>query len=232
MGSSRLPGKVLQEIGGESMLAHAVHRTQRIHGIAEVVVATSDRQEDQAVAAECKRLNVQVFCGSENDVLDRFYKAASLYQAQAVLRITSDCPLLDPAVATQVIQAFCKERPDYASNTLVRTYPRGLDTEVMSMEALARAWREATDAYQRAHVTPYLYEHPELFRLLSVEGDPDYSHHRWTVDTAEDLAVVREVYARLGDSSFFWREVLTLLEKEPQLAQVNRHVRQKMVHEG
>lgn len=227
MGSSRLPGKVLQEICGESMLAHVVHRTQRIHGIAEVVVATSDQGGDSAVVAECKRLNVQVFCGSEEDVLDRFYQAALRHEAQAVLRITSDCPLLDPAVATRVVQLFLQQRPDYASNTLNRTYPRGLDAEAMTQEALACAWREATEVYQRAHVTPYLYEHPDRFRLLGVTAEADFSSHRWTVDTPEDLEFVRALYKRLGNDSFRWQEALKVLEGEPSLSKLNRHIQQK-----
>jgi spore coat polysaccharide biosynthesis protein SpsF len=123
--------------------------------------------------------------------------------------------------------------PDYASNTLRRTYPRGLDTEVFTVAALECACREAAEPYQRAHVTPFLYQHPDRFRLLAVTGDEDYSGHRWTVDTAEDMALVRAIYARLGDRRIFsWRDALSVVSEEPDLAALNRNVRHKQLGEG
>jgi spore coat polysaccharide biosynthesis protein SpsF len=132
----------------------------------------------------------------------------------------------------KVIGAFLAEAPDYASNVIERTYPLGLDTEVMTLSALTRAWQEAREAYERVHVTPYIYENPELFRLLHVKAQADYSHHRWTVDMPEDLALVRAVYDCLGnDESISWEDVVALLEKDPSLAEINRHVRQKALLE-
>jgi len=232
MGSTRLPGKVLEDIGGKTMLACVVRRTQRATLVDKIVVATTMEPADDAIVAECKHLGAAVFRGSESDVLDRYYRAAEVYEADTIVRITADCPLIDPGIIDHVVRAFLEERPDYASNTtLTKTYPHGLDVEVMTMAALAFAWQEARKPYQRAHVTVYIYENPWLFQLLAVPGEIGYGHCRWTVDTPEDLAFVREVYARLDDD-FAWHDVLQILAQEPQLMELNRHVRQKALREG
>jgi spore coat polysaccharide biosynthesis protein SpsF len=233
MSSTRLPGKVLMDLGGETVLARVVRRLRRATLVEEIVVATTDSEADHAIVRECERLSVRVFRGEENDVLDRYYHAAQWIDAKAIVRITSDCPLIDPEITDNTIRSFLEQRPDYASNALQRTYPRGLDTEVMTWDALARAWREARLSYQRAHVTPYIYENPELFDILPVEGGADYSSCRWTLDRAEDLAFIRAVYDRLdNDDSFSWRDVLALLEREPELVELNRDVMQKALQEG
>lgn len=231
MGSSRLPGKVLLDLGGTTVLARVVDRLRRSTLVDEIVVATSASERDDAVIAECERLQVGSFRGSEYDVLDRYHWCAELHDAEIVVRITADCPLIDPELVDQTIHAFVNKRCDYASNALFATYPRGLDVEVLTTYALAHAWNEARSVHQREHVTPFLYEHPELFRLVSVEAESDYSHHRWTLDTPEDLQFLRSIYARFDGRSFFgWREVLELVQREPQLAQMNAHVIQKAVH--
>jgi spore coat polysaccharide biosynthesis protein SpsF len=233
MGSTRLPGKVLKDLEGESVLARVVNRLRRASLIDELLVATTDRGADDVIVEQCRRYAVPVFRGDEDDVLDRYLRAAQASKADVIVRITSDCPLIDPEIADKTIRAFHAERPDYATNCLVRTYPRGLDTEVMAYRALERAWRAADQSYQRAHVTPYIYEHGDEFKILSVKGDADYSNHRWTVDTAEDLEFMRAIYSRLRDrNDFLWRDVLDLLEREPELVELNRSVMQKALHEG
>jgi spore coat polysaccharide biosynthesis protein SpsF len=233
MGSTRLPGKVLMDVAGETMLARVMHRVRRARLIDELLVATTDRPADDAIVAECRKCSVPVSRGDQDDVLDRYFRAAQLAKAEIVVRITSDCPLIDPEITDKTIAAFLEARPDYASNTLVRTYPRGLDTEVISVAALARAWQEARKPYEREHVTPYIYEHPAEFKVLSVTGDADYSAHRWTVDTPEDLEFVRAIYARFkGNMTFLWRDVLDLLDREPGLMDLNRSVVQKALHKG
>jgi spore coat polysaccharide biosynthesis protein SpsF len=233
MGSTRLPGKVLKELGGESVLARVVERLRRSRSISEVVIATSLSPDDEAVVREAERLRVAIFRGSESDVLDRYFQAARAFHVEAVVRITSDCPLIDAEVTDNTVRAFLNEQPDYASNALERTYPRGLDTEVMSVDALTRAWRTAKQPYEREHVTPFMYEHPELFKVLSVTNDADFSSHRWTLDTAEDLEFVRAVYERFGNrSNFTWRDVLDLVEREPALSQLNCSVQQKVLREA
>jgi spore coat polysaccharide biosynthesis protein SpsF len=233
MGSTRLPGKVLMDIAGETMLARVVNRVRRATRIDETAVATTVSGKDEPIVSECRRLGVACFRGSEEDVLDRYYQTALTHKAEAVVRITSDCPLIDPEVIDTVIEAFLTHKPDYASNCLERSYPRGLDTEVMSVEALTHAWRESKKPYQRVHVTSYIYENPELFRTISIKADADYRHQRWTVDTPEDLTFVRTIYARLGSKdTFSWRDVVKTLDLEPQLGGVNRHIRQKDLEQG
>ena len=237
MGSTRLPGKVLSAIGGEPMLAHVVRRVQRAGSVELTVVAATAGEVDEPIVKECERLGVAIYRGSELDVLDRFYRVACHFGAEAVVRITSDCPLIDPGVIDRVVVTFLDWWPDYASNVLRRTYPRGLDTEVVTLEALETAWHEAAEPYERVHVTPYFYKHPERFRLLSVTREPhsglDASRYRWTVDTAEDLVLVREIHRQLGDGETFgWTDVLDLLERNPGLADLNRSIQQKALDEG
>ena len=228
MGSTRLPGKVLLDLEGETVLARVVNRLRRAQLIDELLVATTDRAADDVIVKECRRLSVSVSRGDQDDVLDRYFRAAQLARTEVVVRITADCPLIDPEITDKTIAAFLAARPDYASNVLVRTYPRGLDTEVISVAALGRAWQEARKPYEREHVTPYIYEHPREFTLLSVAEDADYSGQRWTVDTPEDLEFARAIYARLKNNLMFaWRDVLDLLDREPNLVELNRPVKQK-----
>jgi spore coat polysaccharide biosynthesis protein SpsF len=227
MSSNRLPGKVLKDLAGTTMLARVVERVRRCALIGEVLIATSSVESDQAIVSECDRIGVGVFRGSELDVLDRYYQAARFVGSEGVVRITSDCPLIDSEVTGHTIKKFLAAQPDYACNTLERTFPRGLDTEVMTFATLECAWKEAKEGYQREHVTPYIYQNPSLFKLFSVRGDADYSRHRWTVDTPEDLEFVRNVYERFKGMDFGWTDVLRLLEREPQLAEINRRVPQK-----
>ncbi len=230
MGSTRLPGKVLKDLAGATVLERVVSRLRRCRLVSDVIVATSAEQADDVIVNECQRLGTHAFRGSEEDVLDRYYRAARQARAEVVVRITSDCPLIDPGVSDKTIQAFLDARPDYASNALERTYPRGLDTEVMTFAALESAWSEARQAYQREHVTPFLYQQPERFKILSVKGDHDYSRHRWTLDTLEDLEFLRAVYARGVDrQNLTWQDVLNIVEREPELAEINRHVVQKAI---
>jgi spore coat polysaccharide biosynthesis protein SpsF len=228
MNSNRLPGKVLKDICGESMLSRVVHRVNSATSLDKVVVATSDTIVDDLVVNECDKLGVSVFRGSEDDVLDRFFQAALLHKADVGVRVTADCPLIEPIIIDKVVQAFLSSDVDYASNTLNRTYPRGLDVEVISLRALTIAWKNSFNPYHRAHVTPYIYENADLFKLLSVTNSSDWSRYRWTVDTPEDLQFVRRVYEILGGNCFFsWNEVLNLCEGDRSLVELNCHVQQK-----
>jgi spore coat polysaccharide biosynthesis protein SpsF len=228
MGSTRLPGKVLKDLAGETMLTRVVQRLRRATKITDLLVATTDLPADDAIVAECRKSSVPVSRGDQDDVLDRYFRAAQLTKAEVVVRITSDCPLIDPEITDKTIAAFLDARPDYASNVLTRTYPRGLDTEVMSVGALERAWRQSQKKHEREHVTPYIYEHPAEFKLLSVASDEDYSQHRWTVDTPEDLEFVRAVYGHFEkDAAFSWRDILKVLERHRALAELSRAVVQQ-----
>jgi len=228
LGSTRLPGKVLMDLGGRTVLARVVGRVRQATLVDEIVVATTDFPPDETIVRECHQLKVSSFRGSENDVLDRYYRAARGSGAGTVVRITSDCPVIDPQLVDETVQLFLRECADYACNVLPRTYPRGLDTEVFSMDALERAWCDAGESCEREHVTPYFYEHPELFRLASLRGPNDYSQYRWTLDTAEDLELLRTIYARFDNADdFSWSEVIQLMKREPELAELNSRVVQK-----
>jgi spore coat polysaccharide biosynthesis protein SpsF len=235
MGSTRLPGKVLLDIGEQTMLARVVNRVRCAKTVDAIVVATTTSERDDAIVEYARTLGVKAFRGDEDDVLSRYYLAAKAYNAGMVARVTADCPLIDPEIIDKVVMAFLDAYPkvDFASNTLARTYPRGLDAEVASFAALERSWREAEKAYQRIHVFPYIYENPDKFNLISVTDGGDHSLMRWTVDTKEDLEFVRAVYKRLGNNNgMSWREVLAVLAREPELLEINKHVRQKQVGEG
>jgi spore coat polysaccharide biosynthesis protein SpsF len=230
MGSTRLPGKVLMNLAGEPVLVRVIERARRATLLDDVVVATTTQPADDAIVQLCAERNYPCFRGSEDDVLDRYYQAARQYEADVVVRITSDCPLIEPQVIDQGLQEFFEHQADYASNGMsTRTFPRGLDVEVMTFAALERAWQEDTNPAWREHVTPYIYRHPELFRLHALANPVDLSHMRWTVDTPEDLAFVRHIYDHFGNDAFSWQDVLALLEQHPEWLEINRHVEQKQV---
>ncbi|MEA4907849.1 MAG: glycosyltransferase family protein [Anaerolineaceae bacterium] len=232
MSSSRLPGKVLKDIAGKPMLGHVVERVCQAKGVDEVVVATTTAPDDAAIEEYCRAQGIPVYRGSLYDVLDRFYQAALQYQADVVVRVTADCPLIDPGVIDLTLDAFHASGADFAANRLPppwkRTYPIGLDTEVCSLAALERAWKEATQAYQREHVMPYLYDQDGRFKVQVVDHDPDYGALRWTVDTPEDLEFVRRVFQLLdGSQVFTWLDILALTQQHPELAAINAGVRHK-----
>lgn len=232
MGSTRLPGKVLLDLGGRTMLARVIRRAQRSKLIDEVTVACSTESSDDAIVAECAKLGVRVHRGSDSDVLDRYHGATVAFQPEAIVRITSDCPLIEPEVSDKVIARFIESGADYASNTIDRSYPRGLDTEVCKRVCLDRAWSEATEPYQRVHVTPYLYQNPELFKIVQVRGETDLNELRWTVDTPEDYEFICRIFAHFdGQDDFTWHDVLAMLKLNPGLDEINRHIRQKELRE-
>jgi spore coat polysaccharide biosynthesis protein SpsF len=222
--SSRLPGKVLRPILGQPMLARQIERILRAKNIDEIVVATSTDSSDDPLVEICHTAGVSCFRGSLDDVLDRVFIAARSRAANDVVRLTGDCPLADPAVIDHVIQAYRASGADYASNTLQPTLPDGLDVEVASFSALQRAWADAQLPSEREHVTPYLYAHPELFRLHSVQWPADLSSLRWTVDTATDFEFVTAIYENLHPrkSAFTMDDVLSLLDSRPDLLAINQ----------
>lgn len=231
MGATRLPGKVLEKLAGQPMLARVVNRTSRAKTLDTVVVATTTQPIDDVIVHCCEKHGWSHFRGSEEDVLDRYYRAASAFEANAIVRITADCPLIEPEIIDKVVNEYLSHRPEveYVSSTLVHTFPRGLDVEVMSFDALKTAWQEDHNPAWREHVTPYIWRHPEKFKVRNVANDTDYSHMRWTVDTIEDLTFVRKVYDHFQNDTFTWREVLRLLEAHPEWLQINRDVQQKVV---
>jgi spore coat polysaccharide biosynthesis protein SpsF len=227
MGSSRLPGKVLRDLGGATMLARVVARLRAARGIDDIVVATSEAPDDDAVVHAAERLCVGWHRGSQADVLSRFLGAARAFHATAIVRVTADCPLLDAQVVDQVIDALGSD-VDYASNTHDRRFPRGLDVEALHRDTLERIARLGRSAAAREHVTAFVMEAPALFRIAQVRAEHDDSDLRWTVDTEDDLATVRALYAELGlgETPRPYREVVAAVRARPALAG-NAHVVQK-----
>ncbi len=233
IGSTRLPGKAMLEIEGRPMLWHVIDRIKRSEMIDEVVVATTTEEMDNEIEEFCKQYDVSFYRGSENDVLDRYYKCAKEHGADIVVRITSDCPLIDCKVSDKVIATYLENSVDFvgATNTVVRRFPRGLDTEVVSFDALSDTWHKAKEKHQREHVTIYLYEHPEEYKINNFVSDEDFSGYRWTVDEEDDLEFVREIYKRLYIPGGFFdmEDVVDVLKKDPSLVDINSHVEQKKV---
>ncbi len=254
MGSSRLPGKVLLDIAGKPMLVRVVERACRASTIDDIVVATTQDQMDDPIAVLCESLGYACFRGSTFDVLDRYYQAARQFEADIIIRITADCPLIDPIVIDRTVQAFfgktnkddillsdkgCSQlHPgdfdsfDFAANRLPppwgRTYPIGLDTEVCTFKGLEICWHEAEELHQREHVMPFFYDHLERFRVLLVNNPSDFGKLRWTVDTSADLELIRKIFTFFPDrDDFFWLEILELFEKHPDLAKINNYISAK-----
>jgi spore coat polysaccharide biosynthesis protein SpsF len=230
MGSSRLPGKVLKPLYGTSVLGQVIDRLKAVDRINHIVIATTANSEDDVIVKEADRLGVSWSRGDQNDVLSRYYYAAVQYKADVVVRITSDCPLIDSEITNKVIESFFNmPTVDYCSNTLDRTFPRGLDTEVFTMEALDRCHREGKLDYEREHVTPYIYQHPEQFNIRQYTYEKDYSSYRWTLDTHEDWELISRMYNFLyvpGKISP-WSAGIRLMEEHPELVEINKHIEQK-----
>lgn len=224
MGSTRLPGKILKPILGKPMLAHMLERVKRAKKLDAIVVATTDKSEDDATEEIAKDARVSVFRGSEHDVLDRFYKAAKEAEADIVVRLTGDCVLLDPAVIDEVITHFESIKTDHTCTP--ENYPEGLDCEVFTFSALERAEREARLPSEREHVTPYIWTHKEIFAVDArwKSGSGDNSTMHWSVDTRADFDFVTKVFEQLYPTNpgFTKDDVLALLTSEPALLEINK----------
>ena len=198
MGSTRLPGKVLADLGGRPALALQLERLRSLR-CDHLAVATSDRAGDDAVVALAERMGTDVVRGSESDVLARFAVAVARYDPADIVRLTGDCPLSDPAIIEAAVALHRSTGADYTSNVLPRSYPKGLDVEVAARDAFDAAVAEATDPYEREHVTPFLYRHPERFTLANLSSGVDAGDERWTLDTADDLERLRTIVAAVPD---------------------------------
>jgi spore coat polysaccharide biosynthesis protein SpsF len=247
MSSSRLPGKILADIAGQPMLQRVFLRTSRAATVTETIFATTTDSSDDPVAEYCDFSGIPFRRGSLYDVLDRYYQAAQQAKADVVVRITADCPIIDPTLIDDVVTTLLEDEYDFACNRLPppwhRTYPIGLDVEVCTFKVLEKAWKEANEPQHREHAMPYFYEGVELsaisrqlsegisprgFRIAVLNHTTDFGDHRWTVDTPEDLEFIRQVYSRFdGRDDFTWKEVLDLVHNEPALMEINATVKHK-----
>lgn len=231
MRSTRLPGKVLREVMGRPLLDFQIERLRQVKEANDIAVLTTTHPADDEIVDFCKERDVLCYRGPEEDVLARYHRVALQREPNAIVRITSDCPLIDPDVTDQVIKAFKDSYPvyDYVSNTFKQTYPRGLDTEVFSFQALDIAFANADKPAEREHVTPYLYQHPKLFKLLNVPSKENLSQYRWTVDTIDDFTLIRLILEHLypKNPNFRLKDILALLKEHPEWMAINAHVQQK-----
>jgi spore coat polysaccharide biosynthesis protein SpsF len=232
MGSSRFPGKVLREICGFPMVGWVARRSGQAALVDQVVVATTSSAQDNPVEEFCHQAGIACFRGNEFDVLDRYYQAALDQRADIVVRLTADCPLIDPWLIDAAVEALVSEGLDFSANRLPppyrRTYPIGLDVEAVTFRALEMAWRNAKELYEREHVMPYLYNPDNGFKFRVLEAGRDLGHYRWTVDTPEDYQFITKVMERMEcREDISWLDIVHLLESEPGLMEINAGIRHK-----
>jgi len=233
MGSTRLPGKSLIKIEGKPILEHIVNRIRYSKTIDEIIIATTTEQEDEAIVKLARKLQIGIFRGSAEDVLDRFYQAANKFNGRVIVRITADDPFKDPKVIDKIVNYFLSHTElDYASNTIEPTYPIGIDVEVFTFSALERAWVGAKTMIEREHVTPYIWDNSCSFNIANIKNHKDLSHLRWTIDTQKDLEMTREIYRKLyvEDEVFYMEDILRLLHKIPHISDINSNIAQVVIN--
>ncbi len=234
MGSTRLPGKVMKDLQGKSVLHHVIQRVKQSNLINEIIIATTKHKRDEVIVEEAKRNHVNFFRGSEEDVLSRYYHSAIEFGLNEVVRITSDCPLIDPHIIDDVIAFYCSNNYTMVSNAGLdinkRTYPRGMDTVIFSINILKEAFENTKEKYQREHVTPYIYE-KYSDDIYYYKNDIDFSDYRLTLDTPEDYRLIKKIYEELykGKHNFYLEDIIKLLIKNPKLKAINKNIKQKKV---
>ncbi|MGI0492185.1 cytidylyltransferase domain-containing protein [Alkalinema pantanalense CENA528] len=235
MTSTRLPGKVLKTVLGKPLLEYQMERLQRVTLADQIVVATTVNETDQPIVDVCDRLSIPVYRGSEQDVLARYYEAAQTFEADAIVRVTSDCPLIDPEIIDRVIAIYQQNVPnlDYVVTDEV-SYPRGMDVEAFSMQVLEETYREATHPAHREHVTPFIYQQPSRYHVYTVMQDCLLAPCRLTVDTSEDFELIRCILEHLysAQPQFNLHSIIGLLQQKPELVAINAHVIQKPLMEA
>jgi len=229
MTSIRLPGKVLMDIEGKPMLWHVISRLRFSKKLDDIILAIPDKKESDILEKFAREKKIKYFRGSEEDVLSRYYKTAKKFKVDVVVRITADCPLIDPEIVDRIIQKHLDSGTDYTSNAFKRTFPRGLDVEVFNFKILEKTHQEAKGHYQREHVTPYIYENHKRFQLINVKNKINFYYMRWVVDEKKDLEFVREIYKKISlkEKIFYMKDIVAILKKYPELMRINESVKQK-----
>jgi spore coat polysaccharide biosynthesis protein SpsF len=233
MGSSRLPGKVMTKIMNRTVLEHVVERVRQSKLINEIIVATSTLDQDNILKQEAIRINANVFLGSEENVLSRYYYAAKMFNLDIIVRITSDCPLIDPIILDELLKTYLNSDYDIVSNAgpnkIDRTFPRGLDAEVFSFEVLEETFLNAKQKHHIEHVTPYIYENKS--KVYYYKNEIDYSKYRLTLDTKEDYILIKKIYETLYKENMFFylNEIIELLKSDESLFLINSHIEQKKI---
>ena len=224
MGSSRLPGKALMKSdSGKPLLYYVINQLRYCSKIKNLVIATTTNQEDDEIEKFANNNSVNVFRGKEKDVLDRYFQCAKKYSFSTIVRITADCPLIDPQIVDKVIEQFFSENYDFATNTLTRTFPIGTDVEVFSFSALNKAWENAQLPSEREHVTPY-FHNKENFKIINVENDKNISNLRLTVDRIEDVELIKQILNNISINPIHLEDILELFSQKPELIEINKHI--------
>ena len=228
--STRLPEKVLMEIYGKSLLELYVDRVRKSQTVDKIVVATTIEPYDDKIAEICKKIGVDCFRGSENDLVDRYYQCAVKYQANVVVRVTSDDPFVDYQVIDRGVSILLEQKVDFVTNHFEPTYPEGLDVEIYSFQVLENVWKQSVLPYEREHVFPYIQEHQKDYKIINFTQKEDYSGYRWTIDHQCDFDMAEKVYSYLymgGKKIFLQREILKLLSEHPEISLINSHIQRK-----
>jgi len=223
MGSERLPGKVLLNLDNENpALYYSMKQLQSAKLLDKIVVATTDLPEDDLIVEYVKKLGLDYFRGSSENVLDRYYNCAKKYSFTTIVRIPADKPLIDPEIVDNVVEEYNSNSYDYVNNFLVSTFPSGSEVEVFSFDALEKAWKEATSSFDKEHVTPYLYNNENKFKIHNLKMDKNLSHLRWALDWPEDLELIRIIISKIKKRPILLKDILELMSKEPELQKINK----------
>ena len=224
--STRLPNKVLKEIEDIPMICHIINRIKRSRNVEQIILATTDKDSDKILLDIAEKFKIIGFAGDDDDVLERFFNAATSFSADPIVRITGDCPLVDPELLDNMIQIFLENRYDYISNTIERTFPDGLDIEIFSFDALKKTHQQAKWSSEREHVTPFIVKNQDLFRVYNYRNKQDLSNLRWCVDEEDDLLMVKQIFHEMITEQFFsTADIIDLVSKNPKIAEINKNTK-------
>ena len=234
VGSTRLPKKVLKKIKNKMILDYVIERLKSCKKADDIILATTKNKMDDILEKYGIENRVKYFRGNEEDVLSRYYETAKKYGADVIVRITSDCPLIDPEIVDEMIKKHIESKADYTSNVIKRTFPRGMDIEIFNFDTLEETYKNANEKYHREHVTPYIQEHPEKFKLQNVEAKEKINRPdiRITVDTKEDFELIKKILLHFENINFKVEDIIDFLDKNPELYEINKNVIQKGVNSG
>jgi len=223
MGSTRLPGKVLKKLNGITVLESLLNQLNYSKLLNDKIIATTSNSEDDVIVNFCKSKEIKCFRGSQDDVLDRYYNCAKKFSINTIIRITSDCPLMDPQVIDDVIDFYLKNSYDYVNNFYKRTYPYGNDVEIFSIKVLEKVWEKATKPSEREHVTPYIYNNPGEFSLGWIENKENLSEFHWTIDRREDLIFVQNIFKKISKRPILMKDIIDVIKDDPSLLEINKN---------
>jgi spore coat polysaccharide biosynthesis protein SpsF len=225
IGSSRLKGKVLMKVDQEkTVIESVISQLKFSKKVKKIIVATTNKKEDEQIIEKIKEQGVEIFCGNENDVLDRYFQCAKKFTLTAIVRITCDNPLIDPIIVDNAVEKFESGNFDCVTNVRPRTFPEGTEVEIFSFNALKKAFFEANSKSEREHVTPYFYNNPDKFNIFNLNNTENLSHLRWTVDKEEDLKLICKIKEEITKSPILMKDILELFRKKPELVEINKNI--------